>query len=130
MSILDHIDGLSLELEYDINESIAGDTEVKEHIRAIDNILKGEYNAVEGFTKIKGDAICARLRSALTQLELGYQQRLFSEVFIQANLQNIYGDEYKTNEVAIKKKNGVETLPVLTFLSLPRRSGKSWGVSR
>ena len=128
-SILDHIDGLALELEEDLNTSIYNNNDTKEHIRAIDNILRGEYSVVTN-TGIKGDIVCARLRSALTQLELGYQQRLFSEVFIQANLQNIYGDEYKTNEVAIKKKNGVETLPVITFLSLPRRSGKSWGVSR
>ena len=127
--INDHINGICTELANEL-QHIKQTIEVnKGYTRAIDNIIHGEFtNAAE--TDLRGDAVCARIRSALTQLNLGYQQRLFSEVFIQANLQNIYGDEYRYNEVNIKKKNAVDTLPVLTLISLPRRSGKSWGVSR
>lgn len=127
--VFTHLEGVLLDVQREISEQSNKNPVAKGYVYASDIILKGECQNASKY-ELRGDAICAKLRSALTQLNLGYQQRLFGEVFIQANLQNIYGDEFLHNEVIIKKKNVVETLPVMTLISLPRRSGKSFGVSR
>ena len=127
---LGHLDGIAMGLHHEQSLNTALYDHGSTHTRAIDNIKIGQE---EGMIRavLKGDAIITRLRCALTQLELGYQQRLFSEVFVQANLRNIYGqEEYKAYEIMIKRKNAIETLPVLTLVSLPRRSGKTKGATK
>lgn len=75
---------------------------------------------------LEGDIILANFRKALSLRKLSEVQGSFAEIFIQANLQNIYGDDFKANELRIKTDNNIDEIKTNAIISCPRRWGKTW----
>ncbi len=79
---------------------------------------------------IKGDDTLADLRYAISlETRLERHQHTFIEVFIQANLQNIYGSDFAANEARIKLHNNIQELYPLALICCPRRWGKTFSTA-
>lgn len=80
--------------------------------------------------KSPGDELitCVR-RRLLYGMEYSIYQEQFLHVLNNANIPNIYQEEYRFDEARIKRRNCVTNIPVMTLISLPRRSGKSVGLA-
>lgn len=75
---------------------------------------------------IEGDVILRNFRKALSLRKLSEVQASFSEIYVQANLQNIYKDDFKTFELRIKTENNIDEIKTNAIISCPRRWGKTW----
>ncbi len=79
---------------------------------------------------VDGDLIIRELRKAIAvRSSLTKHQRIFIEIFIQANLRTIYGDDFDANELRIKIENSIGEIYPYSLICCPRRWGKTWSMA-
>lgn len=89
--------------------------------------LHAELVSDEDDSIVPGDEILKRLRYYIRQKKhLSKQQLLFTELYIHALLQYIYGEDFKTNELRIMVENFIEKIFQIALICCPRRFGKTY----
>jgi len=79
---------------------------------------------------VPGDRQLEKLREAIESFPTRSQQQVtFMELFLQASLRLIYGDDYDRNEIRIKADNMMDELFQFALVACPRRFGKSAGTA-
>ena len=78
---------------------------------------------------VEGDEILQNSRRILWKSDLNIHQLTLSEIYTQANIENIYRRDFKENEVRIKLENNISEFRPYAFVSMPRRNGKTYGTS-
>lgn len=92
--------------------------------------LGNNVSSKKARVRCKGDIILQDLRKALACFKTRTKRQvLFHEAFIQANLKNIYGDDYEANEIRIKRENQIDNPNQFVLVSCPRRSGKTEAIA-
>ena len=82
-------------------------------------------------TRVRGDVQLKRLRDALSSYpSRSRQQLIFQEMYTQANLKNLYGDDYEAHELRIKRENFMDELFQFAMAACPRRFGKTYGTAQ
>lgn len=76
--------------------------------------------------EVEGDTVLRRFRNLSSKRYLNKHQQIILQLFIESNLENIYGDDYKDNEIRIKKENGIKKNRPFALVGCPRRYGKTF----
>ena len=93
------------------------------------NIVKNGLMG-SGINLLPGDIILADLKKYLNSFRTrSKQQIIFHEVFTQANMQNIYGDDFEKNELRIKQTCMIDVINPFALVCCPRRMGKTKAVA-
>lgn len=101
----------------------------KRYVRPFEKLMQQQQQE-DLVSKIKGDRILLELRLCLKCFKTrSKQQVIFHESFIQANLKNIYGDDFLSNEIRIKHENLIDQIQEFALVCCPRRFGKTTAVA-
>ncbi len=76
--------------------------------------------------EVEGDIILRRFRNLSSKRYLNKHQQIILQLFIESNLENIYGDDYKDNEIRIKKEHRIKKTRPFALVGCPRRYGKTF----
>ena len=102
------------------------DKEYKVWEHYTEKYIKEKEKLLASLKESTGDQVLKDLRYALSCFKTrSKSQTLFHEVFTYANFKNIYGDDYKANELRIKLEHDIDKLYEFVLLCVPRRHGKS-----
>ena len=101
----------------------------KRSLRPFEKLLQTQQEEL-ALSQIKGDQILLELRQCLKCFTTrSKHQILFHESFVQANLKNIYGDDFAANEIRIKLENLIDQVQEFALVCCPRRFGKTFAVA-
>ena len=76
---------------------------------------------------VDGDRVVKNFRNVVWNMNLTSHQLILNEIYLQANLENIYKHDFKENEIRIKQEHCTSSLRPYAFVSMPRRNGKTYG---
>lgn len=94
-------------------------------LRQSKNVKSGVTN-IANRKNLLGDTIIKKLRTLLWKIKLNKNQVILGEIYLLANLENIYGEDFKSNELRIKRENHIPRIKPFSLCSMPRRNGKSF----
>jgi hypothetical protein len=77
-------------------------------------------------SEVPGDVTLRKFRHNFWKRSLNKHQQIIGEIYLRSNLPNIYGDDFKANELRIKLENGIGSIRPYAFVGCPRRWGKTF----